>query len=80
VSTKPTTSQNSKAAEPVNAFLVELSVLQVRTEAIARLRSGVLVKQLSGLDKNSGELRAKVLNLMNQIEASFRIIRRKLGS
>ena len=80
MSTKPTTSQNSKAAETVNAFLVELSALQVRTEAIARLRSGVVVKQLSGLDKNSGELRAKVSNLMNQIEANFRIIRRKLGS
>ena len=80
MSTKPTTSQNSKAAEPVNAFLVELSVLQVRTEAIARLRSGALVKRLAELDKNSGELRAKVLNLMNQIEVSFRVIRRKLGS
>ena len=80
MSTKPTTSQNSKAAEPMNAFLVELSVLQVRTEAIARLRSGALVKRLAELDKNSGELRAKVLNLMNQIEGSFRIIRRKLGS
>lgn len=78
MSTKPSTSRGTKAVEPVEVFLAELSVLHVRTRAIARLRSGVLVKRLAELDNNTGELQEKVLALMDQIEASFRIIRRKL--
>lgn len=80
MSTKPTKSRGPKAVEPAEVFLAELSVLHSRTRAVARLRSGVLVKRLAELDKNAGELQAKVLTLMDQIEASFRIIRRKLGS
>ena len=80
MSTKPTTSRDPKAVDPAEMFLAELSVLHVRTRAIARLRSGVLVKRLAELDNNTGELQAKVLALMDQIEASFRIIRRKLLS
>lgn len=80
MSTKPTTSRGPRAVEPVEAFLAELSVLHSRTRVIARLRNGVFAKRLAALDKNTGELQAKVLNLMDQIDASFRIIRRKLGS
>ena len=80
MSTKPTTSRGPRAVEPAETFLAELSVLHSRTTVIARLRSGVLVKRLAKLDKNTGELQAKVLTLMDQIQASFRIIRRKLGS
>ena len=79
MSSKPTTSRRPKATEPVNAFLLELSILHERTTALAKLRRGVLSKRLSELDKNTGELRTKLLLLMDEIEASFRIIRRKLS-
>ena len=78
--TKPTTSRSREAIEPAEDFLAQLSLLCVSTTAIAKLRSGVLVKRLAKLDKNAGELPSKVLALMDEIEASFRIIRRKLGS
>jgi hypothetical protein len=79
VSTKQTTSRRPKATEPVNAFLLELSILHERTTAIAKLRRGVLSRRLAELDKNTGELRTKLLLLMDEIEASFRMIRRKLS-
>ena len=76
---KPTTSQSPSANELVNAFLAELSILRVRAMAVAKLRRGTIVKGLAELDSNTGELQAKVLRLMDEIETSFRIIRRKLG-
>ena len=80
MSIKPTTSRGPRAVEPAETFLAELSILHERTTAIAKLRRGVLSKRLAELDKNTGELRAKLLLLMDEIDASFRIIRRKLGS
>lgn len=77
---KPKTSRKPKATEPVNAFFVELSSLHSRTTANAKLRRGLLSKGLAELDKNTGELQTRALFLMDEIEGSFRIIRRKLGS
>ena len=80
MSIKPTTSRGPRAVEPARTFLAELSILHERTTAVAKLRRGVLSKRLAELDKNTGELGAKLLLLMDEIDASFRIIRRKLGS
>ena len=75
-----TASRRPDVNEPVDAFLRQLSILHERTNAVAKLRSGVLAKRLAEMDKNTGELRAKVLLMMDQIEASFQTIRRKLQS
>jgi hypothetical protein len=80
VSTKTTAPRRPDANEPMDAFLRELSILHRRANAVARLRSGVLAKRLAQSDENTGELQAKVLLLMDHIEHSFRIIRRKLLS
>jgi len=77
---KASTSQNPSSNEPRDAFLSELSIFSVQTEAVAKLRRGVLVKSLAKLDGNTGKLEAKVQLLMDEIEASFLIIRRKLLS
>lgn len=79
MSTKPSASRSRKAGEQVEAFLAELSVLHLSTTVIARLRSGVFVKRLADQDKNAGQLQTKILRLMDEVDASFRIIRRKLG-
>lgn len=80
MSTKTTAPRRPDANELMDAFILELSILHQRTNAVARLRSGVLAKRLAELDKNTGELQTKVLLLMDHIEHSFRIIRRKLLS
>lgn len=80
MSTKTTASRRSDVNELADAFLRQLSILRERTNAVAKLRSGVLAKRLAGMDKNTGELQAKILLRMDQIEASFQIIRRKLQS
>jgi hypothetical protein len=77
---KASTSQNPSSNEPRDAFLSELSILSVQTKAVAKLRPGVFVKSLAELDGNTGKLEAKVQLLMDEIEASFLIIRRKLLS
>jgi hypothetical protein len=77
---KASTSQNPSSNEPRDAFLSELSILSVQTKAVANLRPGVFVKSLAELDGNTGKLEAKVQLLMDEIEASFLIIRRKLLS
>ena len=66
------------AHEVMDAFLAELSTLRVRAKAVAKLRHGALVKGLAGPDENGGQLQAKVLQLMDEIEVNFRIIGRKL--
>ena len=77
---KPRTSRSTKAKASTEAFVAELSMLRLRTNAIVRLRRGAFAKHFEKLDKNLGESQAEVLALMNQIEASFRMIRRKLMS
>lgn len=79
MSIKPTTSRGPRAVEPAGTFLAALSILHERTTAVAKLGRGVLSKRLAELDKNTGELEAKLLLLMDEIEASFRPIRRKLS-
>lgn len=78
MSVSASTSRSPTSVEPGDAFLSELSILSVRAKAVADLRHEALVKGLARLDKNTGELQAKVLLLMDEIEASFLIIRRKL--
>lgn len=77
---KPTTAGSPTADEVMTSFLAELSILRVRATAVAKLRRGALVEGLAGLDENGAQLQVKVLHLMDEIEASFRIIRRKLIS
>jgi len=77
---KPTTSGSPTADELITSFLAELSILRARVKAVAKLRRETLVEGLAGLDENGGQLQVKVLQLMDEIEANFRIIRRKLAS
>jgi hypothetical protein len=77
---KPTTSGSPTADELMTSFLAELSILRVRVKAVAKLRRETLVEGLAGLDEKGGQLQVKALQLMDEIEANFRIIRRKLAS
>lgn len=77
---KPKTPKDLTSGELTEAFLAELDILSVRVDAVASLRRGAVARYLAEQDRNPGDLSAKVLNLMDDIDASFQIIRRKLGS
>jgi len=64
----------------MDTFLRDLSILHRRTNAVAKLRSGVLAKRIAESDEDTSELQARVFLLMGRVEHSFRIIRRKLLS
>lgn len=71
-------SRKTGANELIDEFLTELSALSDTAKAVANLRREAIVKGLAELDASAGDLPDKVLHLMEQIEANFLIIRRKL--
>jgi hypothetical protein len=71
-------SQKAGANELMDEFMTELSVLSDTAKAVGDLRRASIVKGLAELDGSAAELPDKVLHLMDQVEASFLIIRRKL--
>ena len=73
---KPTTSESQTTQQVMEKFLAELLILRGRATAVAKLRRGTLFKGLAALNENGGQLQAKVLRLMDEIEADFRIISR----
>lgn len=77
---KPTTSESQTTQQVMETFLAELLILRVRATAVAKLRRGTLFKALAARDENGAQLQAKVLRLMDEIEANFRIIRLTLTS
>jgi hypothetical protein len=80
VSFRPPTPRSRKTEELRDSFLAQLSALSVSAKAIAKFPRGMLAKRLAMLDKSGDEWQTSVLHLMDDIEASFRIIRRKLLS
>lgn len=78
MSIRPPTPRRTKAEELRDSFFAQLSALSVGAKAIAKLPRGTLAKRLARLDKNGDELQTRMLKLMDEIEVSFRIIRRKL--
>lgn len=80
MSIRPPTPRNTEAETLGDSFLVQLSALSVRATAIAKLPHGTLAKRIARLDKSGDELQIRLLRLMDEIEASFRIIRQKLLS
>ena len=78
VSTKKTTARRLGANELMDAFLTELSTLSKAATAVVKLRRESIIKGLAELEGSAGQSPAKVLHLMDQIEASLLIIRRKL--
>lgn len=80
MSIRPPTPGSSKSEELPESFFAQLSALTVSATAIAKLPRGTLAKRIARLEKNGDELQTKLLRLMDEIEASFRIIRRKLLS
>ena len=77
---RPPTPRSTETERLRDLFLVQLSALSVSATAIANLPHGTLAKRIARLDKSGDELQTKVLHLMSEIEASFRIIRQKLLS
>jgi hypothetical protein len=78
MSTETTSARRRGANELMDAFLTELSAVSNAANAVVRLPRGSIAKGLAGLDGSAGELPAKVLHLMDQIEENLLIIRRKL--
>jgi hypothetical protein len=78
VSIRPPTPRSTEAEKLRDSFLAQLSALSVSATAIAKLPHGTLAKRIAGLDKSGDELQIRLLWLMDEIEASFRIIRQKL--
>lgn len=72
--------RSSSTDELMGQFLAELSTLSVRANVAAKLRRAELVAGLATVDEGTSELQDKVMAWMDGIEASFRIIRRKLLS
>ena len=61
------------------AFVVALSALRASAGEVAALGGRNIVRGLAELGDDSGELLAKMMVRMDEIEASFRVIRRKLA-
>ena len=61
-----------------SAFVAALAALSANAAKVAALGGQKILRGLAELDPNSGELQEKVMLLMDEIEASFRRIRRKL--
>lgn len=80
MSTRLPAPRSTEAEKLRDSFLAQLSALSVSATAIAKLPRGTLAKRIARLDGNGDMLQTRVLQLMDKIEASFRIIRRRLLS
>jgi hypothetical protein len=70
-------SRSQRANKLIEEFCAQLCLLRERAQAVAKLRGRRMTKSLAELDQ-SGEAAVRVLQRMDEIEASFLAIRRLL--
>ena len=63
----------------VRSFLEALATMDVCAARICKLKRGNILRGLAALDYDVEPQLAKMLNLMDDIQRSFTIIRRELG-
>jgi hypothetical protein len=76
---RPSAAGSSKASDDcLEIFVRELSALAVSAKRVAALGERKLAVAVDGLDGHTGDGVTRVITLMNSIEESVRVIRRKL--
>ena len=75
----PNTQHDTAVKELLDAFLARLRILSARADGVARLRREVWVKGRGESFEIDDEQAARVLRLMDEIDASLRVIRRQLS-
>ena len=62
------------------AFVLEIADLSARAASVLKLGRQGILNGLIELDDGTGDLQRRILVLMDDVEGSFRTIRRKLGA
>lgn len=61
-------------------FVQEIADLSARVDSVLKLGRQGILNGLIELDDGTGDLQRRILVLMDDVEGSFRTIRRKLGA